>query len=623
MTMADVPIKTYIDICSPSFSATPFMLYTIVFVKTGRITISQPFIESFEDLPLIENYLNKLAAYQGKVLLDYLIDDLQLSQKFGDFYFFFNEHYLSQGQRDKLTVIADSPIVYSEDIKKDSRHHSQQNQLRELENYISLLLEGHKNIAAIHIIPYFRTKTIGSVSLVFNAEQIGLNDSLSKIFHYMSNVKTYLGEILDQVWTEELIAESLRSGIAAIMSRNASHNIGSHVLARIATGNLDDLIVDGKKNLLPVWFKDVQILSRYIQQRMDFIAQISTEWPGYTEPAYLLKDLLRWFLHQKHLLNFIAASENLCALLFDQEGNPLPKPDDMEGDIRLHVFMVPESLWRQPCVKSLSDFDECLQARRKEIADHCFQEEGELDCRRKSEEQETPCEDCHRILLEINSQGARCQDEQDILLAIPGGLVGYHAFYVILENVIRNAAKHGFARQEQETRQLDIVIEILYDPEEKIGIQRDNKKLPAFLFRIYDNVSQVANPDKQQKGVHLWMHDPSNKGINNRLGTSIIDETGQLRKEDWGLAEMKIAAGYLQRRDVLHIGGEKEKIGGYPQEYSSIETLDETMEKNGTSNGGAEAIIRAVSSPIGTLGYEFFIPKPRMVGVVCSDKGNE
>jgi len=147
-------------------------------------------------------------------------------------------------------------------------------------------------------------------------------------------------------------------------------------------------------------------------------------------------------------------------------------------------------------------------------------------------------------------------------------------------------------------------------------------KLPAFLCRIYDNVSLVANsntPESGGDGVRLW----GEKGINAKLGASIIDETGQLRKENWGLAEMKIAAGYLQRRDVLHIGGEEAKIVGEKGENLAIlangeNGLDIEMLNQGMK--GAEAIIRAVRSPIGTLGYEFFLPKPRMVGIAFGNK---
>ncbi|RMF55072.1 MAG: hypothetical protein D6748_15665, partial [Calditrichaeota bacterium] len=497
------------------------------------------------------------------------------------------------------------------------------------------------------------------------------------------NITSYYFQYTSTALEREYRKISLSSALVGIMSRNASHNIGSHVLSRIATKGIDgwtegvsiDEILqtyfdvskrfqlgihskiakdwfeeegDKFENVTDVirnkferrleapfrWSKDVQFLSRYIQQRMDFIAQISTEWPDWSEPAYLLKDLLRWFLHQKHLLNYIAASENLGAALFDEQtGKPKPISDEVEGDIRFHVCMVPPDEWQKPANRS--DLTKAVEQRIIQIKNGCLhstsqnQEESvksdSSKCKKGKTENDDPCEDCHRILLEMpDGKPVQMNDERDVLLAIPGGLVGYHAFYVILENIIRNAAKHGFVRHNSDTKHLDIVIEILHDPDENIGVQikqttseGKNPKRPACLFRIYDNVSLVKT--EKNEGVELW----GDQGMNTKLGTSIIDETGQLRKEDWGLAEMKIAAGYLQRREILHIGGEEEDIRGAKPNTLPNGKLDEFMKEQGELDTGARAIIRAVKSPIGTLGYEFFVPRPRMVGIVCENKNGK
>ena len=347
---------------------------------------------------------------------------------------------------------------------------------------------------------------------------------------------------------------------------------------------------------------------------------------------------MRWFLHQKHLLNYIAASENLGATLFDEKtGEPVDRSNDpeIEGDIRFHVFMVPSEEWIIPA--NVDRSANLTEDRKKQIVKRCLhqtQNVGDSDqnnrvvsdslkCKEDKGQDQQPCEDCHRILLEMpDGKPAQMNDEHDVLLAIPGGLVGYHAFYVILENIIRNAAKHGYVRHKNEIHHLDIIIEILYDPEEKIRIQNGEKILPAYLLRIYDNVSRVAWSEEMRKngeGVKLW----GKNSMNEKLATSIIDETGQLRKEDWGLAEMKIAAGYLQRREILHIGGEKDKIVGSQGDQKKENELDNQMLIQGSPEdpkSGAGAIIRAVESPIGTLGYELFIPKPRMIGIVCGRK---
>ena len=431
----------------------------------------------------------------------------------------------------------------------------------------------------------------------------------------------------------------IRNAISSIMARNMSHNIGSHVMARVSTGGIDGwttnkrinelidaLDVGTHKRDIIEWSKDVQYLCRYIQQRMDFIAQISTEWPSWTEPAYLMNDLMHWFLSQKHLLNHIAASEGLQAHSFmnDEEpkpGNTIDKdPQQSEqknaptqekeeviddnkgksGDIRFHVFMVPGNCWNKQMFCTVEERKISLKPGSNNIVS---QEGNKQKCIILEEKDCESCSTCRSTLLFTAAKSeAECRLDEDILLAIPGGIVGYHAFYIILENIIRNGAKHDYTRRGHD--HFDVVIEILYDPDDTIGIQiqkeEKREKIPAFLLRIYNNTS-ILRDEKKIEVVNLVE-------MNKLLQTSIVTETGDLNKGNWGLAEMKIAAGFLQQRDIFIIGVGKEKVTG---------KKTEDFKKLGESESGIEAIIRAVKSPIGTLGYEFYIPKPRTVGIVC------
>lgn len=439
---------------------------------------------------------------------------------------------------------------------------------------------------------------------------------------------------IDLELTETLLKNfSLRSAIAAIMSRNMSHNLGSHVLARIASrGAMEQTQNKGVAEILGMmykkpdegrnlakemiyWSKDAQLLALYVQQRMDFIAQVSFEWPAWTEPAYLLKNLVRGFLYQKHLLNFIAASEELGARLF----HPRRHEENLKqyaGDIRLHVFLAPEEIWGAPGgafhrkeepgkTPVESRMDDILRCPPK-----FYLENGDRES----------WNPWNHVLLYTPEKGEpKGETTKDVLLAIPGGVVGYHAFYVILENIIRNAAKHGFAKGG--TDHLDVVIEVCYSSRQRIHLRAANgRRVPAWLLRIYDNVSFVKK--KYGRGeVPLWGERDGEKGINDRLGLSVIQ--GGVKKEDWGLAEMKIAAGYLQQRSLEHIGklGEaisgRRKISELPRGELDTEMLNQA---DGDGKGGS-AIIRAVESPIGTLGYEFYVLRPKTVGII--DPGGE
>ena len=119
--------------------------------------------------------------------------------------------------------------------------------------------------------------------------------------------------------------------------------------------------------------------------------------------------------------------------------------------------------------------------------------------------------------------------------------------------------------------------------------------------------------------VLLWGGKNGTRGINDRLGTSVIQ--GGVKKEDWGLAEMKIAAGYLQGRSIEYIGKVDDSITGKKiLETPKGELDDEMLLLAGSDDKepGSSAIIRAVASPIETLGYEFYMLQPQTVGIVLT-----
>jgi hypothetical protein len=209
----------------------------------------------------------------------------------------------------------------------------------------------------------------------------------------------------------------LRSARAAIMARNMSHNIGSHALARIGAGVL------GEKS------EDAERLLQYLQERMDFVARVATQWPGWVLPIPFYAGLLRGFLKQGLLLDNLVADEGYPAaqIQFAVEG---PSGNNS---------------WKY--------------------------QEGNSQ---KTHEGNSQSE--HAEYSEFQLQGSESQPA-DFLVGIPGGRVGAHAFYGFLENAIRNAAKHN---QQQDSLKVALKIE------------NDGQK-PVYLVRYQDNLSEVKN----------------------------------------------------------------------------------------------------------------------------------
>ncbi len=354
------------------------------------------------------------------------------------------------------------------------------------------------------------------------------------------------GTIESVIYRVRFLSEVLKSAIASIMSRNGSHNIGSHILSAVSNHYND--------------IPDDQILYKYIQDRMDYIAQITTEFPAWSYPVWFVRDLMRNFYMQHHLLNFIARSEGLSAYHYQEE--------------------------------KIKQNEIIIKIKRA----------GKQD-----------------FIIAPDTKNTSFED--DIAIAIPGGVVGNQAFYTILENIIRNSAKHNWAGQSQAEKEalknLEITIEI-----------DDKSERDFVIFRIWDNITNIFDDEPITEDDIRLKRLPLEGGneklisedatpcylhwsMNSKLSKSFIDQsTGQLIKANWGLAEMKISAGFLNKKDTSIIGSNEiqDILFDYSdQGYSGIiraVPVREKIEKNGTKKGEAYRY---------HLGYEFAIPKPKEV----------
>ena len=139
--------------------------------------------------------------------------------------------------------------------------------------------------------------------------------------------------------------------------------------------------------------------------------------------------------------------------------------------------------------------------------------------------------------------------ERDILVAIPGGVIGQHAFYTIIENILRNAAKHEWATAKIKNDHLDVYIDF-----------HDNPNEGVVEFQVWNDRVNKDKETSDDRNISSLV-----KTLAERMSASFIDNEGGLRKENWGLAEMRISAGFLRGSDVSLVGGigvgQKEMLG--------------------------------------------------------------
>lgn len=342
----------------------------------------------------------------------------------------------------------------------------------------------------------------------------------------------FFGAVYYILHAMDLRKQQTKSAIGSIMSRNGSHNIGSHVLAALSHN----------VGTMP----DDRVLYQYIQHRMDYIATATTEFPTWRQPVLFVSSVMKQFMMQKHLLNFISRSEGLSAYQFQ---NSALTATTQPNTIRIHIRRVHNDVvdWEGRGAYSKSEYDNFVSYM---------------------------AEDPHSL-------------EKDVYVAIPGGIVGQHAFYTILENILRNAAKHEWATAHNKKDHLDLYVDF-----------RDNPVSGKVEFQIWND--RASKGDSKDEGDNEEDITKIVEKLEARMTCRFIDPDGQLRKENWGLAEMRISAGFLIGSDVSLIGG----IGVDDKEMLSL--IRPVTIKNCEGRD--------------CLGYRFDLYKPKELLIVLPDE---
>ena len=176
--------------------------------------------------------------------------------------------------------------------------------------------------------------------------------------------------------------------------------------------------------------------------------------------------------------------------------------------------------------------------------------------------------------IRVEFQNALSNDSfsgaEDLLIQSPNGNLGYHAFYIILENIIRNCAKHQ-SKEFFETTQLKLTVKAAH-------VIKNNRYI---ALQITDNIKRARN--EYPNLAHQL-----NKEY---IQPAMFDKDDKMRQIGWGMLEMKIGAAYLRKIP----GSMVDRVEGPP-------------------------LIRAIEVPAGPshyyLGFEIFVKRPRAILVL-------
>lgn len=190
-----------------------------------------------------------------------------------------------------------------------------------------------------------------------------------------------------------------------------------------------------------------------------------------------------------------------------------------------------------------------------------------------------------RYCIKLEKNGEIIDDAtKDMLLAIPNDVLGAQAFYNILENIIRNTAKHS-----DKTPLAEEAVEfcINFIDETKVG---------GYSEIFTDYVAVEINDNIKNSKI-----DELVKEINEKFRLSII-QNNRLRLVSLGFIEMEASAAYLRKKDVSLINSDEYKC-------------DIAYDQSWQNNNGHKYFIKAFNKN-GCLGYRFFIHKPQFVLLV-------
>lgn len=353
------------------------------------------------------------------------------------------------------------------------------------------VLSGQYHISSFLLLDIFSTESL-NVKLKSEIENFILNEIIEEII------------ILD---IKKINQNATLAAISQIFARNFAHNIGSHVAIRATNKQikkrLSELVITNLADENVVnWIDHMsEVLDLYEVKRNEYLAEFKLP----PRNAMFYKDVVLPFCENTLLMDNIASSENICyqknssnrliIRVFDVDGNEF----NVDYDLLIKNNYVSVSY-----PNNFPYYIECINDTKKE-----------------------------KISLDIALNSKKIKAGNDIEFC----LSNEHALYSILENFIRNSAKHNKPKLNDKSKcekynfeNLEILIRLN---------EFDDKNLmdDFFSITIYDNISQISG-DKLNEFL-------------NKLKDKLLTESGEINKSNLGIADMKINAHLLNSSEEI------------------------------------------------------------------------
>lgn len=337
--------------------------------------------------------------------------------------------------------------------------------------------------------------------MLYFASKCIINDSLLRQISYL------LSEELTRRVFDKVDRESVKSAIASIMSRNMSHNLGSHYLYYTKT-HLEKLASTVSNQFSPDIRGAAKVLG-YMQARMDYLATIisNDKYPyGCVNFKSQIYDELtvddfskRHFESSKYFnrtTNFL-----LSNLVLSEDFTRKSVIDDSQSvnvdllSLRIKYKKEKSSTYRLFTGTNLDS---------SQVGDNRSMTSEGLDLLLGGGISPS----VHSSVPTMSSEVAVKNDLSLLNIALPGGTMSCHAFYNVVENFIRNSAKYcrnDFHTKVENGKTLkDLTITIAISPHIIEHEEYDDRYIDFVVFDNKTNATRSTEYDclyKQTKGL--------------------------------------------------------------------------------------------------------------------------
>lgn len=220
---------------------------------------------------------------------------------------------------------------------------------------------------------------------------------------------------------------------------------------------------------------------------------------------------------------------------------------------------------------------------------------------------------------------------EDVLVAIPNDILGMQAFYNILENIIRNTAKHAQVKPTL----TEFTVNFIDTPECADNQEQTNILNDLIAVEVYDNIpivdEKISFSDIKSNFKALKEYKINTKiskiekidylvcSQNNKINADILEDDGKkLRVSSLGVIEMDASSAYLRKRNVSFINHDH-----YNVEHNDCWSCN-TGENRGNDSKplGTKCrnFLKAFKAKINAseyaLGYRFFLLRPQVVLII-------